>query len=122
MSDHDDKPGKFFLELLVSRMHELQSGSSMTYRNDEIFRNKLLNVVKDVDACKLAYCKPADSAEELISDLHSLLTTESTPQNPAVDAYFVDRKYRGQRERHYYARESVGNNEQNHGRSHNDLR
>lgn len=55
MERNANKHRKFCLELIVSGMQELQSGLPASYRNDEIFRNKLLNAVKEVDACKLAY-------------------------------------------------------------------
>lgn len=107
-------------------MRELQCGMFYAYCNDKIFENILLNAVKDVDACKLAYFKPADSIEELISDLLSSLAIEGTPSDVAVHAHFVDRKYHGQRGQHLhsYANTKYNNNrnQHNHRRSRDDLR
>ena len=81
-------------------MHALQSGLPSAYRNDEIFKNKLLNAVKDVESCRFAYFKPADTVEGLISDLHSSLAIEpSSITSPDVDAHFIDRRFKGQRGR-----------------------
>lgn len=110
MAENASKPRKFCLEFLVSRIHELQSGLNKAYRNGKIFQNKLLNAVKEVDACKLAYFKPAKLVEGLISDLHSSLATGTTSPSPALDAHFVNRKYRGQCGRYKSARGRVGNN------------
>ena len=100
MSENVGKPRKHCLEELVGRMHALQSGLPSAYRNDEIFKNKLLNAVKDVESCRFAYFKPADTVEGLISDLHSSLAVEpSSKSSPAVDAHFIDRRFKGQRGR-----------------------
>lgn len=96
MSEYVGKPPKFFLEELVSRMHALQSGLPKTYCNDEIFNNILLNDVKHVEGCRVAYFKPAATVEGLISDLHSSLKIQpTTKQTSALDAHFVDRLYEG---------------------------
>lgn len=121
MAENAGDPRKVCLEFLVSRMHELQSGLSEAYRNDEIFRNKLLNAVKNVDASKLAYYKPADSFEGLVSDLYSL-AVETTPASPAVDAHFLNRHYRGKSERYSNTHDSGGNKQHNLGRSRDNLR
>lgn len=51
------KPATDCLELLVNRLAEIQVCLPMEYRNDTIFKNKLLNAVKDVESCRLAYQK-----------------------------------------------------------------
>lgn len=108
MSENVGKPSKFCLEELVSRMHSLQSSLPAAYANEERFKNKLLNAVKDVDACKLAYFKPAPTVEGLISDLHSSLAIDTPTKRPVgVDAHFVDRRYRGQRGRFQPRKDSV---------------
>lgn len=40
--------------------------------------------MKYVDACKLAYQKPADLIQGVISDIHSSLSTEDNDINEAV--------------------------------------
>lgn len=100
IADNVGRPRKHCLEELVTRMHALQSGLPGAYCNDEIFKNKLLNAVKDVEECRFAYFKPASTVEGLISDLHSSLAIEPSPQSsPALNAHFVDRRYKGQRGR-----------------------
>lgn len=80
-------------------MHALQSGMPNAYRNDEIFKKKLLNAIKDVDAYKLVYFKAAATIKGLISDLNSSLALDTIAMNPAaLDTYFIDRKFRGQRD------------------------
>lgn len=108
ISENAGKPKKYCLEELVSRMHSLQSGLPKAYCNEDIFMNKLLNAVKDVEACQLAYFKPTATVEGLISDLHSSLAIEPQPrQVPALDAHFVDRKYKGQRGRINYRKNAT---------------
>lgn len=43
------------LDLLVSRLCENQVSTPVAYRNDTIVRDRLLNVVSDVDAFRLAH-------------------------------------------------------------------
>lgn len=100
IAENIGKPRKQCLEDLVSRMHALQSGLPNAYCNDEIFKNKLLNAVKDVEECRFAYFKPAETVEGLISDLHSSLAIQPTSSvSPALNANFIDRRYKGQRGR-----------------------
>lgn len=40
------------LDLLVFRLCEIQVSLPVPYRNDTILREKLLNAIKDVDACR----------------------------------------------------------------------
>lgn len=50
-----------------------------------------------MEACKIAYFKPAETVESLISELRSSLAIASTVKHAvAVDAHFVDRKYWGE--------------------------
>lgn len=73
MSENAGKPCNFCLGKHMSRMHALQSGLPKACCNEEIFKNKRLNAVKDIGACKVAYFKPEDTVVGLISDLHSSL-------------------------------------------------
>lgn len=65
-----------------------------------MFRNNVLNDVKNVNAYKPADYKPVDLVKELISIPHSSLRIETTPAATAVPDYLVDRKFCGRRERH----------------------
>lgn len=93
MAEKDREPRNCCLELLVSRMHELRSSFLEAYGNGEVFRKKLLSVVKDVAACKIAYQRPTESAEGLKVDIRSSWVVVTTPRNPAVDAHFLDHLY-----------------------------
>lgn len=106
----------------MSRIHKLQSCLPTVYLNDEIFRNKLLNAVKDADACKLEYYNPANSVERLKSDLHSSLATETTPETTAVHAHFVNHKHREERGCHCNTHSKTNYKQLNHGCSGADLR
>jgi len=61
--------------------------------------NKLLNAVKDVESCKLAYFKPAKTISGLISDLHASLAAALPPVRPGSSALYIDRKYKYNRSR-----------------------
>lgn len=49
------------LELFTERLSDIQASLPPEYRNRTILCNKLLNAVKDIDACKPAYHKSADT-------------------------------------------------------------
>lgn len=76
-----------YLEKLVSKLQDIQSALPTEYKSKEIL--KLLNSIKDIDACQLAYYKPANILQGLISDIHASLATTSTTNG--ADAFFVDR-------------------------------
>lgn len=101
MAANAEKSPTFRLEELVTCMHALKSGLPGAYLNDKIFKNKLLNAAHDVYASTLAYFKPADTVEGFISDLHCSLAIETvTRLSLALNAHFVDRKFRGGHGRH----------------------
>lgn len=104
------------LEILLTRIQDIQLSLPKEYRNDVLLKNKILNAVKDVEECKLAYYKPADSINGVIADLHSALATASaaktttvtttTPpihtSRPTTEAYYVDRRYHNKRNNKKY--------------------
>lgn len=100
------------LEMMISKLTDIQSSLPSEYRNDTILRNKLLNSVRDVAECRLAYHKPADTVQGVISDLHASLATSesfagsSSLQQP-ISAHLVDRKY-------YHADNSRNNSRYRH--------
>lgn len=55
ISQHVDKQPTECFERLVSSLQDIQSGLSKKYSNESIFQNKLLNAIRDFDACKFAY-------------------------------------------------------------------
>lgn len=96
MSAKRDQTPAECLQVLVSRLQDIQSALPQAYRSEEILHNKLLNAVNKVDACKLAYFKPAKTISGFINDLHA-----STAASPAVNhssdlvnAMFADRKFK----------------------------
>lgn len=79
-------------------MYALQSALPDAHCNEETFKNMFINVMKDVEACKLAYFKATATVEGLISYLRSSLAIESTVKHAvALDAHLIDRKFRDQR-------------------------
>jgi hypothetical protein len=70
--------------------------------------NKLITACQDLEPCKYACYKPADTLAGLINDLWSSITTYKASNPPAntqafvtdpqtdLDAYFTDRRYRQQ--------------------------
>lgn len=83
-----------YLELLIKKLSDIQTSLSPKYRNETIFRDKLSNTVKDVSSRQLAYHKPDDTVQSVISDLNSSLATSiknklfKIPDSPS--ALFVD--------------------------------
>lgn len=84
MPRNPDKRVTECLELLFSRLQDIQSGLKMEFHNEMILQNKLLNAVKDVDSCKLAYLKTAPDLPKIIADLHVFLadTPPQKKENP----------------------------------------
>lgn len=66
MTSSRDKTGNECLEILVSKLQNIQSSLPTPYKREEILHNKLLNAVKNIEACKLAYFKPADLLSGLL--------------------------------------------------------
>lgn len=93
MTQNQGKSATFCLETLINRLSEIQVCLPMEYRNDTIFKNKLLNAVKDVESCRLAYQKPAPSLQGIISDLHASIATASSANTLEPTAFYIDRKY-----------------------------
>ena len=94
MEDNTEKSATDCLELLVTRLQEIQSSLPTDYHSDIILSNKLLNAISDVEACRLAYQKPADTLQGIISDLHSSLATFYAKNiNATSNAFFIDRKF-----------------------------
>lgn len=73
MSESSRKKASDCLKLLVARLEEIQSGPTKDYQKEVFLINKLLNAVKDIKACKLAYYKPANDLKGAIAYLHSSL-------------------------------------------------
>lgn len=99
MSKNADKSPSTCLELLLSRISDIQAALPDEYRDDKILRDKLLNAVQDVIDCLQAYHKPADTVQGVISDLHASLAMTSRHQPPprpvtnGLDINYVDLRY-----------------------------
>lgn len=95
---YGDKSSSDCLELLISRLQDIQSSLLVEYKSDEILKDKLLNDIKYIDAFRLAYYKAVQTLQGLISDVHASLAA-MTPCVPshlhAPNAHFLDRKYKG---------------------------
>lgn len=91
-------PGK-----LVEKLSDIQTFRLSEYRDERILRNKLLNAVKDVDSCQLAYCRPPDTVQGVISGLHASLesaertisTAHSSRLSKSLEQFFDRRFVRG---------------------------
>lgn len=89
---------------MITALTDIQAFLPKEYRNDTILRKKLLNAVRTVDFCRLAYQKPAETVQSVISNLHFSLafasnvispTTESSGNVGEPSAHYVDRRYMG---------------------------
>lgn len=83
------------LELLIGKSSDIQTALPSEDRNETIMKNKLLNAVRDVESCRLAYHKPADTVQGVISDLHASLSTakQDILKLAEPSAHPVDRRY-----------------------------
>lgn len=83
------------LKNLIERLSDIQSSLPAKYHSEKILLYKILNAVRDVESCKLAYHKPADIVQGVTSDLHADLATarhsEKVENKPI--AHLVDRRY-----------------------------
>lgn len=70
-----DKTPSECLEVLILNVCEIQALLPDEYRSDTIFRYKLLNSVSDVDDCRQAFHKQADTVSGVTFDLHASLST-----------------------------------------------
>lgn len=78
-----DKSPVECLELLITRLSEIQSNLQTEHRKDTILRDRLLIATLEVDACRLAYHKPSDTLQGVISDGHASLGTHASPSKPS---------------------------------------
>lgn len=75
----------------LTRLTDIQISLPKQYHFEIILKNTIVNAVKDIEECKLAYRKPASSTHGVISDLHSSLPTspnniqESSSQQNEID-------------------------------------
>lgn len=91
------------LELLISILDGTRFSILPQFCSDMIFSNTLLNDVREVDKCKLAYQKPADTVQGIVADLPAelvilkrpslLLPSISVDPMAAPAAYYVDRRF-----------------------------
>jgi hypothetical protein len=99
------------LQILIKDLRHLQHGLDGALRTDEFLHNKLITACQELEPCKYAYYKPANTLASLINDLRSSIATYEAlnppdntqafitdPQNTQIDsdAYFTDRRYRQQ--------------------------
>lgn len=63
------------LQISIEKISDTQKSLPPEYQDETIFHIKVLNAVKDVRACKLAYHKAAETVQDVISDLYASLVT-----------------------------------------------
>ena len=93
LAKYADKPAKDALQLMISRLQEIQGCLPQQFHSDELLMNKLLNACEGVEACRLARQKPADTIEGTIADLHTSIATYRAIR-PTSAAMITDRKRR----------------------------
>ncbi len=76
------------LQLMIARFERLRPCLHVEHRSDVVFRNRLLNTYRDVEACPLATQKPADTVQGVIADLQSAIAahtqaTTAAPTSPS---------------------------------------
>lgn len=90
IAEHVGKSQNLCLEEILSGMHAQQYGLAIAYYNynDQIFKNKLLNALRDVDEAKFACFKPSLTIEGLISDLNLYQVSNQTAKStPTIDIH-----------------------------------
>lgn len=80
------------LEMMIVRPSDIQTSLSKTFQTETVKMRNILNVVKEFEPCKIAYQKPSDSLQGIISHLHAAVTIFSAcSTNP--DTFYVDQEY-----------------------------
>lgn len=97
MRNRFESSASLCLEFLIKRLTDIQFSVPHKYHHESILRNKLLNAVRNVDCCKLAYHKSADTVQSGISVLHFSLATNiqghsHLQMSPTPIAHYVDRR------------------------------
>ena len=84
--------------LLIQKLRLLQHGLDKELQTDRFTYIKLITACEDISACAFACKKPADSLSGLINDLRSSIASHDRriTKQPADEALFTDRTYRGQ--------------------------
>lgn len=103
----DNNPGKSLLDCfrtLVSDLRRLQLGFDPSLRTDQYLRQKLIMACQEMEACRFACSKPANTSMGLVNDLRSsiLAYEASHPQtvtqalvnnHTTQETFFTDRRY-----------------------------
>ena len=79
------------LQILIKDLRHLQHGLDTRLRIDEFLYNKLIIACQELEPCKYACYKPADTLASLINNLRSLITMYKA-FNPLVNtqAFVID--------------------------------
>lgn len=78
MDLYSGRDPSFCMELLIGKLSDIQYSLLQECHREAILRKRILNAAKDVEACKLAYHRPADTIQGVISDNHGSLATLKT--------------------------------------------
>lgn len=86
------------LEVLIEKLSDIQTSRSFEYRFKIILQLTLLNAVNDFDSSQLLYYKPANTEQDVTSDLYSsLATAKRTTAYSSLKldrlAHFADRRF-----------------------------
>jgi len=100
------------LQILIKDLRHLQHSLDIKLQTDDFLHNKLITACQEVESCKYACYKPADTLAGLINDLWSSIVTYKVSNPPGStqaftmdiqylqylqtdsDVYFTDRCYR----------------------------
>jgi hypothetical protein len=82
---HIEKSTVECLQILIKDLRHLQHSLDITFKTDEFLRNKLITACQDLEPCKYACYRPADTLTSLINDLRSSIITYEA-SNPLGNA------------------------------------
>ena len=91
LAKYGDKSANDTLQLMISRIQEIQGCLPKEFHSDTLLMKKLLNTREGVEACRIDRQKPANKVEGTIADLQTSIATYRaiTPTNRAL---ITDRK------------------------------
>ena len=76
----------------MKQLQDIQHSLPSEYKYDVIFRDRLLNAVSGIEACRIAKQKPTSTVEGIISDFQAAVAT-FVQEEKSSHAMIVDRKF-----------------------------
>jgi len=77
------------LQILIKDLRHLQYGLDGALRTDEFLHNKLITACQELEPCKYACYKPANTLAGLINDLRSSISTYEASNPPDNTQAFI---------------------------------